>query len=343
MAIATTQFPLFMPPPMTYYEAGGTTIDASGEKVALVGYAGKTGTISKLGCRLYAVTTAQTLKISLQGVDASGHPDGTIKASGNAYATQASPAGATNYTLTLTAPASVTINEPLAIVLEFDSTVGNVAVLSDGRTVQGYTPSASVYMDHYTAAWSKSSTTLPTFWAEYSDGTYCPPLLMPYAGTQSFGNANEWGNYFRLPGPMRAVGIWAYADLDETAYGNLYSAAGATLGQVTFSTTQRCATTRFPTWGLFAGGPVDLAGGTWYRMTMLPDSSTAISVGRLYLPSAAAMDGLPLGQDCYLTTRAGAGAWSQTTSERMAVGLVFSGVDDGAGSGGGSRAVILGG
>ena len=98
------------------------TLDAAGEKLGFIFSVGKTGNISKLVIRCGAVTTAETLKLSLQDVDLStGEPDETEDQSGTF-----TPVVNDWVEVTLGSSRAVTVGDLLAVVIEFDSTVGDV-------------------------------------------------------------------------------------------------------------------------------------------------------------------------------------------------------------------------
>jgi hypothetical protein len=104
------------------------TIDAAGERVAFRMIIGRSGTITKIGFRTGAVTTAQTLKVELQTISlTTGEPTGTLYG-GSAKGTQAAPAANTYYEVTLGTSATAVAGDYVAIVIEFDSTVGNLEI-----------------------------------------------------------------------------------------------------------------------------------------------------------------------------------------------------------------------
>ena len=114
------------------------SLAAAGQKIAFVFRAPKTGTIDQVGFLVRAVTVSQTLKVSLETVNpATGHPTGTLIAAG-ASGTVASPAANTFYEISLGTPPSVTINDYIAVVIEFDSTGGNLQIAAwDTQTSTG--------------------------------------------------------------------------------------------------------------------------------------------------------------------------------------------------------------
>ena len=320
----------------TYFNT--LTLDAAGEKAAFITQIPKTGTISKVGFRTGVVTTAQTLKVSLQGVNSSGDPDGTILGSGNAYGTQASPASNTFYTVTLTAGLSVTRGAAVAVVIEFDSTSGSLIIVAAAKT-NSAADNYQLYSDLYTTAWAKASN-WPTVSFEYSDGSYSGGTTIPVsafaAATFNSGSTpDEFGIYFQCPFPCSVSGVWILADLDADATIKLYGSDGSTvLASSALPSAQRPGVALAIIHRLFSSS-VSLSKDTWYRLTISPDSVSNIVINRWAVPSAAAMDSLPLGQKCYETSRTDAGAWAETTTNRPLMGLLMDGFDDGVGSGGG--------
>ena len=317
-------------------------IDTSGEKAAYVTYVAKSGDISKIGFLVGTVTSAQTLKVSLQGVDGSGNPDGTILAAGNAYGTQTSPGSSTFYTVTLTGAATVTMGQAIAVVIEFNATVGNLNI----RGVQEVTSVLynNTYSLLYTTSWAKAGGH-PNVSLEYSDGSYAGGMTYPISAfalniINSGSTPDEVGIYFQLAFPCRIIGGWAAIDLDADATLKLYDSDGSTvLKSISIVSAQRQNDGRYFTEYLFSSSQ-ELLKNTWYRLTLLPGSVTDITVVGFSLPSVAAMDSLPLGQNCYETYRTNAGAWTQVTTNRPMMGLLIDALDDGVGGSGGGMPIL---
>jgi hypothetical protein len=337
MTLQAINPPILIPGLIDYchsYYWSSLLIDAAAEKAAFITYAPKTGTISKVGFRTGTVTTGDTLKISLQGVNASGNPDGTILASGNAYQTLvvADTNDNTWFLVTLVAGASVTKNDPIAIVIEFNAWVAGNLNISAGGTGIG-TNHYNVYTDLYTAAWAKSANLINVA-LEYSDGSYSsgfthPMSTLSYYTYNSGSSPDEYGNYFQIPFPCRAVGIVAYSDLDESATFTLYDSDGTTvLASKQLLLAQRIGTAVGLCWAYFAT-PVNLLKDTWYRMTVVPNTVTSIGLSYFAVDLAGQMNSYSLGQKCYQTSRTDAGAWTQDTLRRVQMALLVDSFDDG--------------
>ena len=70
----------------------------------------------------------------------------------------------------------------------------------------------------------------------------------------------------------------------------------------------------------------DLLASTNYRLTIRPDTASSISLDEFDVNAAAIMDAVEGGQNFHHTSRADAGAWTQTTTKRPAIGLLLVGL-----------------
>lgn len=337
MALQTLKGGLFLPEPYNI-DLGSTNflIDAAGEKVAGVFQIPKSGTITHLGFSVGTVTTAETLKVGLETVNASGDPTGT-QYGGSAVGTQASPASDWFYEVALGTPATATVGDTVAIVVQFNSTIGNLNILGiqSPSTRVGYP-----YIDHYTASWAKNSATQPTFSVKYNDGTYEYCGLLPIVLTSTTYNngstPDERALYFSLPFPSAAIGAWVHLDLDGAVDIVLYDSDGSTtIGSFSMVVAERAGTSRRWHYGRFTQGSVSLSANTAYRLSVKPTSVTSIILNEFTVLSNAMFDMLSLGSNGYLSTRTDAGAWTETNTQRPFVGLILNKFDDGVGGSGG--------
>lgn len=176
---------------------------------------------------------------------------------------------------------------------------------------------------------------------EYDDGTYSQQDSAHYS-TITVGSAttpDEVGNYFKSPFPFRAIGFWVRFNHDYDVTFALLSADGTTLANVAASGNvyrYNYGGTQFSMW-YFDGNPADtvnIVAGTYYRVVITP-SGSSMSIGIQSVPEADAMTVMPLGADCVYTYRTDAGSWTNSTTQRLTVGLIGDQLDDGAGGGGG--------
>lgn len=308
------------------------TIDAAGEIAAFVFIAPKTGTLSKVRFRLSGVTTAQDLKVSFQDLS-SGNPDGTP----DQYRVVPSASVAVGFVETGIlsddgtdggTKRSVTIGDALAVVVEFNSAVGNVQVStqsSNAASIFGH-----AYSDLFTASWAKNTSQAPLFALEYSDGSV-EPIAGVLPGTysnvvfNSGSSPDEYGNVFTLPFSARVSGIWAWVDYDNAADLVLYSGTSALATIAVPASTNRPGTAmgfvalQFPT-------PQTLAAGV-YRAVLKPGAS---NVGINLATLAAAADlAAHFRSDFYGTSRTDAGAWSDDTTTVYQIGPIIDQINAG--------------
>src|SRR3990170_6891069 len=157
-------------------QTSASTLDATGEKAAIIFKIPADGNITKLGFRTSTVTTGDTLKVGLYTVDASGDPTATAY-KGMVAGTQAILATEDNtyFNVTLgTQATSVVKGDIVALVIEYNSYVaGNMVITGFGSTSS--TLSGFPYGDLYTTSWAKQNN--PLFATiEYTGGVYYPTL-----------------------------------------------------------------------------------------------------------------------------------------------------------------------
>lgn len=340
--------------------AGGpttmATCDANGEKGAFAGLIPLTGTIDRVGLLLSAVTNANAatqITVSLQTLDASGNPSGTLLDAANGqWQKTGSGIVATGWNwfdftgADGNGAASVNRSTPFAVVLEMTVrggtdtlNVNGVGVSTQGRNVLPYGLA-------YVSSWGKSITEAPNFVLEYASASY---VAAPYFhGITAIGTIDsnlEKGVRFQFPFPARASGLidgrlysqftgqtnyQAHLIADATAPGGTRLASTPDLDSDISSN----PTTASVGHGLLFQTPCTLAKDTWYRLTRTGTGHQ----GRLYygdVPSNAALKQLLGTTDFYYTVDNGAGGWTDTTTRTTFMGLIIDQIDDGAGGAGG--------
>ena len=310
------------------YAAG--LIDAAGEKQANIFRVPKTGTITKLGFRVGNVTTAQTLRVGIETVDATtGVPTGT-QYGGSTAGTQASPATNTYYVVSLAVAASATKGDIVAVVVQFDSTVGSLNI---NAGVFGAPNLNFPYQAGYTTAWTLGNAYCPIDTLEYSDGSYevidgtIPASAITTTTFNSGSTPDEIGIKFKMPFPCRVTGFWLHIDLDGDVTIKLYDSNNTLLQSDSLDKDIRGGTTAGVLIRTFNTAQT-LTKDSWYRLTVVPDTVTSVSVYDVTVPSAAAMDVLPLGQNCIYTSRTNAGTWTDSATQRVFMGLIIDQFSD---------------
>lgn len=311
-------------------------LTGSGNKCAFPVTVPFTGTITHVGIRLNTVTSSQTIRVSLQTFDTStGDPSGS-NYGGSSPGTQAAPAATTSYRVALATPATATRGDIIFVVVEFDSTAGNLTVSTCNQLVTSGYP----YLDLNTAAWVKSAG-WPNLYLDYG-GTVYDCLSLPYSAlTQTTVNSgttpDEYAAVFVAPFPCRVCGfkslgtaVTTSADCDYV----LYDSSSSALATKSISGKRMsAASANRPVEGLFDAGVVLTAGAT-YRLSVKPSTANNVNVTYWDFPSAAAMDALPGGQSVYYSTRTDAGSWTDVATRRLGMSMLIDQFDNGAGTGG---------
>jgi hypothetical protein len=343
------QYPTDMPTLGNYGYSTGLLIDATGEKIAMIGRfwnaSRSAKSIRKVGFRFGAVTKAggSALTVSLQNVSTSANPpqpDGTqdeTVAIANANAAFASKTWI--MTGNLSADRSVSFGEELAVVVEYD---GSGRIGSDSVVVSSIltaTNSCNPVTSLYTSSWATSTRT-PNFIFECSDGTFatfdgCSISKDSSSATYNSGSTpDEYGNEFQIPFACKTDGAWLLitpqttsSDFEVVLYSGTTALATATVD----------ASTAGPVTGrihILWGSEIELAANTNYILALKPTTANNVSLGYFDVDASTHWDatGIPT---CAMVTRTNAGSWSgTTTTRRMTCGLNVSAIDTGGGSGG---------
>ena len=312
------------------------TLDADGELCGAMVYIPKTGNISKIGIRIGTVTTTDTLKVSIQGVDASnGRPDDIIAKSG----TLATPASNTTYWVELSSVLAVTVGQKKTIVVEFndfvgESSDGNLGIVS-GIFNSSQRGAAVPYNFSYTGgSWALNYIT-PNFGIEYDDGTIesilgCWPAIVNSSRSWDMNdNPDRCGLRFQVPYACRLRGAFFVGDIDTNASLILYDSDGTTiLETVTFDGDVRGATGSEANYVYFTSTKV-LTKDTYYRLIFLPTTGTNISIITLTVTDDGAnkaMNAVDGGIYFHLTICNGVPTdesdWTQTLTQRPITRLV---------------------
>lgn len=308
------------------------TLDGAGKKYAIIMQAPKTGTIAKVGFRAGTVSSGGNVDVRIETVDpATGDPTGTLFGT-DTNATQAIAAANTWYSPTLTAGASVTKGQLIAVVVVNSSGSYIISGISAVYTQENF-PSGSFY----NASWAKV-TNHPAIGLEYDDGSYAyAPAQWTLSGisTTTFNSGstpNERGVRFTLPAKYRAIGAYCFLDFDGDTDLILYDSDGTTpLRSVSLDKDIRASANTSLALVLFSSG-VELAADTVFRLAAKPTSVTNIVLAEASLPSVAAMATLPGGAVWHKTTRSG-GGWTEDAQSIYMMGLIVDGIEAGGGGG----------
>lgn len=303
------------------------TLDASGERTIAVLRAPATGSITAVVIRSGAtVTSSGDVTVRLESVDAStGDASGSLLAA-NTSGTVTVAATNTFYTATLTAAASVTKGDVIAVVVEWVS--GNFLIAG---TTSGQTASNFPYGETNVSGSMVKNATPPILALSYGGTYYEQTGTLPSFATNltAIGTGttpDELGSIFVAPAAFQVGSLWAYCDADGDLDVVLYNAANGTVASVSFDKDIRFSTSG----GLMVAplaSPVTLTSGDTYRVVVKPTSATTLAPYSITVSAAAVLDTLPGGQTWHRTERTDAGSWTETTTQRVMTGIGVTGID----------------
>jgi len=304
-------------------------------------------TITRLGVRQGAVTgTSPQYRISLQGVDSSANPDGTIKGGGSPASTTFTPVGGTDNTFqwfTLDNTYVTTRGESLAVVVDYSS--GTI----DGSNNCSFTSRSIGLGDDqsvpFTIQNDNGSRARQTNVGPFSYGTASKAYGMPISSlSHSLYNTgttpDEVGIKFTLPSgwwnTYEVAGIMWYGRCNGSdVILKLYDTDGSTvLQQTTIDTDMsRAVSSTILQRSLFTATTLStLASGSAYRLTLTPTvASPNMTLTDATFPSSADIEAWPLGSNIIRTERTDAGSWTDTNTNRPAIHLLLKDITAPAG------------
>lgn len=336
----STFAPLFDLLPPVPRSSTAFTLDASGEKVAFVFIVPKSGTISKITFCTGTVTDAQTLRVGLETLDASGDPSGS-QYGGSAVGTQTSPATNSRHEVTLATPATAVAGDHIAVVIQFDSAVGNLNIFGTIKGLGSATGNSFPYIDHFTTAWAKSNVSVPRVSLYYSsDDSYpftgcMPAIIYPTPNTYNVDSVSfdELGNLVELPFGHQVWGASFILDLDGAASLVLYDASSFVVRTVALLPAERASTGEALFQVPFAS-PVDMGPNQAYRLVIQPTTTTNVTFPAITMLTMAHRQAYPLGPYLRSTIRVNAGAWTDSALNLQLIAPIISSLGE-------SRRLIL--
>lgn len=321
--------------------AGGSSspLDADGEMFGSICKIPKTGTLTKIAIRLSTVTTGDTLKISLQTVDATtGFPTGSLYVA-NASGTVVVGGGDDYVTkwveINSGTGVSVSRGDVVAVVYEYDSYVaGNLTLRVFGSGAQGFPYNAqniggwAMTNQQANIAFQYDDTTLET-----GPGVY--GALFRFYKTYNNGDTpDRYGLRFKFPYACRLSAFTIYGDFDGDINVKLYDTDGTTvLETVSLDKDLRGYTATRLSKSPFANFH-ELLANAYYRVVVLPTTATDISLYGYDVTDDGAVKGLSAlqyGTDFCLTEASGnptvEGDWTQTDTQRPYILLGLDQID----------------
>lgn len=325
-------------------------------------------TITKLGIRVGTITgTTPTYRVSIQGLDASGNPDGTVKGGASPASATFSPSGLgwsnnTWHWVTLSNSYASGAGEFIAIVIDYSS--GTVDGSNNASFSQHISPGISYGLPYSiqndAGSRTRSASSIAVAYAS-STTAYGFPILTTVATVfnSGTGTADEYGIKFSLPAAWgdtyQILGVRFEANpvaAGSTVIG-LYGGTDATAANSTGATTE---TTSFQTVTLdhdhfqAAGARYAIAYfdestlttlyyGATYRISIQPQNTNNITIYGITVDAASDLDAYPLGQNCSGTRRLDAGNWTDLGTTRYGIELILADITEPA-AGGGSGPLV---
>lgn len=362
--------PLYIPHP---YFAGNAAaafasvslLDNSADRVALIFRAPFTDSIDQIAVCFATIPTSANLDYRVETVDTAvnANPTGTLWNT-NTAATGITPSANVVVAGTLTANASITRGDRVAIVIQ--ETGGGGAI---GVNINRVNPDAVS-----AGGWVGPAGDFP-YGSFNLSGSYTNSAAMPVIGVH-LATANAWvylsgalplvqsfqttafntgtgattgtrrGLYWTPPFAATLSGMWIKAAMPNSADFNvvLYDSGGTSLATLLtgFDASQQRAQSSVGTWEIPFDTTYDVAAGTVYRVAIVPTTVNSVTLSELVLNAAGHMATLPAGTAMYLTKFVSS-AWVEVTTERPLMGLILSKLDDGAGGGSSGGGPLIGG
>jgi hypothetical protein len=303
-------------------------------------------TITRLGFRQGTATgTAPAYRVSIQGVNASGNPDGTIKNAGNAFFDYTPTAGNNNtwQWVTLGATYAASPGELLAMVITYagagtidGSNNGAFAVTAGGD----FTPGVPYAIQNDNGSRTRQLSSTLFGWGTASKA-YGKPVSAVVAS--NVGNTNEralkfnipptWWSTYKVMGCLFQGTMTAAGSLTVT----LYDTDGTSILQdISWDTDQdqQTAAARFRRILFNEASLATLNAGSAYRLAIKQDSGNLV-VNAITCASADDLEAWPGGSIATYSTQAGGGGWSDDAASRPLIGLILADITAPAAGGGG--------
>lgn len=317
-------------------------IDASGEKAASVFVVEHAGDITAITFRLGTVTEEDTLRVSLQNVDASGDPDGTADQSCTVTFTDADDN--TFQSCTLGAARTVTPGDIVAVVIDYNSYAdGNLNINYPGSSF-----ARNTYRDHYTTSWAKSTSSgmlaYLSYGGTYYESTFSAEAVINGASINTGTTPDEIALLWAPTVDCTLSGAMVGATLNNSADIVLYDSGSSALSTYTITAVASdSASTRGWYYIPFGASGQSITSGSTYRIAIKPTSASSVTPHYAVTPSAAARVQIPGGATGQYSARTDAGAWSETAANLTLIIPICSQYHATSGGGSGGVRVLDGG
>ena len=317
-------------------------VDAALEAAAFMVKIQRPGNLYRVGFKTAAVTNAQTIRVSFQGLTGAGVPNDTVNQFRDVAVSDTddnvwketgiiSSDGTDGGTLR-----AVNRGDYVAVVFDNPSwAAGQVFRLTGmtGVTNAGYSALKT------SGSWSKQVPGAQMALYYDDDKVYYLESVIPATNISSVSYStasapSRRGMKFRLPFPARILGclaVGAFVSANVTAQLVLYDAAATVLQQSAVQDSDHTRSTAATLTTYYFPAEQDLAANTDYYVMLEALNNTAISLNFYDVQTAALLDQLAGGQNFSGATLTGT-TFTDIPTRRPLIYLMISALDDGAGS-----------
>jgi hypothetical protein len=335
------------------------TLNQAGDQHEVIFQAHDAISIARLWFR-YGVRAGvpPTYKLSVQGVDASGNPDGTIKGGGSPCSVTVTPPADTTWNSTgrwntLDNAYTTTRGEWLAMVIKHDSgsiDASNCSSFSYDITGVGGLLAAPYVIGNDNGSRTRRNNGLPLLGYGTTSLAFGFPITAE-ANVNSIVSPAEYGNVFTLPSgwgtSCKIVGVRIVMSppAASSITLNLYDGGNAgdttVLQNVTIDGDFTASVNR-PHIFMFDESTLStLLFGNAYRISVAPAGAVPVTMRGFDVAANADLNAFPFGITNYSTTRSG-GNWTDTNTRRFHIEPILEDITGGGGSGGSPRFALCG-
>jgi hypothetical protein len=349
MAFLTTTFRWPTPSPFSLEASGGYSdaLNTGNVQYAWCFQVPKTGTLKGVEFDIESVTSSQDIKVSFQDLTNSsfGQPDEVA----DQYRV-ITPGVGWNTTGIMSSDGtddgtkrSVTIGDFLAVVIEWDSTQGDLEINQNGMS--GWSGASGTQKFPYmvrkdAGGWDAGAGAFryPRFALQYDDGSYgYIPFVWPLDAATSISvntgtTPDEVGLLFSLPFTAKVGGVWAMASATQNFDFVLYNAdSGSVVQTYPWDLDLRSAAAGHfggsNTLHVQVGDQVTLTADTLYRLVIKPTTGSTVTTAQHQLASAdlRACYGEP--SNWSYTSRTDAGAWTDDDTILPHIGIIIEAIN----------------
>lgn len=333
-------------------------LNASARMNAAIITAVKDLTLTRIGVTHTSTTgTSPTYRVSIQGVNSSGQPDGTVLGGGSPASKSFNPSSlgwgaASHNILTLDNSVSITRGTTYALVTDYVSgTIDGSNFSSFGQTLAAPDKGLPYALD-FQASWTKR-TGIPLF--SYGDNSdlFGYPIATNSSQTYTSASTNEYGVCFTVPTShgstykIYGVNVLYSPPTSTGTYAiKLYEGSGAADTTVLQSSTGRVGlvtgSTNRQQLILFSGSMATLTTGQPYRFSILAETANNNILYYTDFSNAADVLSVTQATAAYWTSRAG-GNWTDVTTRLPFIELLIGDVTQPSGGGIKSQLGMVGG